>query len=115
LTAGAIDHYRNNRYRHWDLVRLGCNANLPDLLAALLPSQIEKVEPKLLITGWPTHTVGLSRTARFGCLANSITLSARSTVIHRRPFVTTQSRRSTLPEHPHGRDGGAPPRRSPAP
>jgi dTDP-4-amino-4,6-dideoxygalactose transaminase len=49
MTADAIDRYRNNRYRHWDMVRLGCKGNLPDLLAALLPSQIEKVEAKLLM------------------------------------------------------------------
>jgi dTDP-4-amino-4,6-dideoxygalactose transaminase len=48
MTADAIDRYRNNRYRHWDMVRLGCKANLPDLLAALLPSQIESVEAKLV-------------------------------------------------------------------
>jgi dTDP-4-amino-4,6-dideoxygalactose transaminase len=49
MTAGAIDRYRNNRYRHWDMVRLGCKANLPDLLAALLPSQIAAVESKLVM------------------------------------------------------------------
>jgi dTDP-4-amino-4,6-dideoxygalactose transaminase len=47
MTAGAIDRYRNNRYRHWDMVRLGCKANLPDLLAALLPKQIDNVETVL--------------------------------------------------------------------
>jgi UDP-4-amino-4-deoxy-L-arabinose-oxoglutarate aminotransferase len=49
MTADAIDRYHNNRYRHWDMVRLGCKANLPDLLAALLPSQIEKIEAKLVL------------------------------------------------------------------
>lgn len=49
MTAGAIDRYRNNQYRHWDMVRLGCKANLPDLLAALLPCQIDVIEAKLQI------------------------------------------------------------------
>jgi dTDP-4-amino-4,6-dideoxygalactose transaminase len=48
MTADAIDRYRNNRYRHWDMVRLGCKANLPDLLAVLLPSQIDAIESKLV-------------------------------------------------------------------
>ena len=48
MTAGAIDRYRNSRYRHWDMVRLGCKGNLPDLLAALLPSQITTIEAKLV-------------------------------------------------------------------
>ena len=49
MTADAMDRYRNNRYRHWDMVRLGCKANLPDLLACLLPAQIEAIEAKLAI------------------------------------------------------------------
>ncbi|MEJ1934401.1 DegT/DnrJ/EryC1/StrS family aminotransferase, partial [Nostoc sp. NIES-2111] len=47
MTADAINRYRNNRYRHWDMVRLGCKANLPDLLAALLPRQIETILQRL--------------------------------------------------------------------
>jgi UDP-4-amino-4-deoxy-L-arabinose-oxoglutarate aminotransferase len=47
MTAGAIDRYEANVYRHWDMVRLGIKANLPDLLAALLPSQIATIRGRL--------------------------------------------------------------------
>ncbi len=46
MSAGAADRFRGGRYRHWDMVRLGTKANLPDLLAALLPAQIERVEER---------------------------------------------------------------------
>lgn len=47
MTAGAIDRYRRDRYQHWDMTRLGCKANLPDLLAALLPEQIRTISSRL--------------------------------------------------------------------
>jgi UDP-4-amino-4-deoxy-L-arabinose-oxoglutarate aminotransferase len=43
MSAGAADRYRTGGYRHWDMERLGVKANLPDLLAALLPPQIARV------------------------------------------------------------------------
>lgn len=43
MSAGAADRYRAGGYRHWDMERLGVKANLPDLLAALLPPQIARV------------------------------------------------------------------------
>lgn len=43
MTAGAIDRYRNDTYNHWDMQRLGMKANLPDILAALLPRQLKHV------------------------------------------------------------------------
>ncbi len=46
MSAGAIDRYRGAVYNHWDMLRLGTKANLPDLLAALLPAQLPQVEPK---------------------------------------------------------------------
>lgn len=46
MSAGAIDRYRNDRYNHWDMARLGMKANLPDLLAALLPAQLKQVATK---------------------------------------------------------------------
>lgn len=49
MTAGAIDRYRDRQYQHWDMVRLGCKANLPDLLACLLPSQISEIKAKLSV------------------------------------------------------------------
>jgi UDP-4-amino-4-deoxy-L-arabinose-oxoglutarate aminotransferase len=49
MTAGAIDRYQKDQYRHWDMVRLGCKANMPDLLAALLPKQIETIDAKLQV------------------------------------------------------------------
>ena len=47
MSAGAIDRYRSGTYTHWDMKRLGVKANLPDLLAALLPAQLEQLQPKL--------------------------------------------------------------------
>jgi dTDP-4-amino-4,6-dideoxygalactose transaminase len=47
MSAGAVDRFRDQKYNHWDMSRLGVKANLPDLLAALLPSQIEAAAEKL--------------------------------------------------------------------
>ncbi len=47
MSAGAVDRFAKNHYQHWDMVRLGTKANLPDLLAALLPSQITTVYDRL--------------------------------------------------------------------
>lgn len=47
MSAGAADRFRNAKYNHWDMVRMGVKANLPDLLAALLPPQIEGADEKL--------------------------------------------------------------------
>jgi len=47
MSAGAADRYQKGSYRHWDMERLGTKANLPDLLAALLPDQIETIRARL--------------------------------------------------------------------
>lgn len=47
MSAGAADRYRGATYNHWDMMRLGVKANLPDLLAALLPHQIAAADEKL--------------------------------------------------------------------
>lgn len=47
MSAIAVDRFRGGRYNHWDMERLGTKANLPDLLAALLPSQIAQIDEKL--------------------------------------------------------------------
>ena len=47
MSAGAIDRYSESTYRHWDMFRLGTKANLPDLLAALLPPQIATIRARL--------------------------------------------------------------------
>lgn len=49
MSAGAADRFKAGRYRHWDMERLGTKANLPDLLAALLPEQIESVYERLVV------------------------------------------------------------------
>jgi UDP-4-amino-4-deoxy-L-arabinose-oxoglutarate aminotransferase len=46
MSAGAIDRYQGGVYNHWDMPRLGMKANLPDVLAALLPAQIPLIEGK---------------------------------------------------------------------
>ena len=47
MSAGAIDRFKTGGYRHWDMERLGIKANLPDLLAALLPPQIATIDEQL--------------------------------------------------------------------
>jgi UDP-4-amino-4-deoxy-L-arabinose-oxoglutarate aminotransferase len=47
MTAGAADRYSKGSYRHWDMARLGTKANLPDILAALLPQQIATIRDRL--------------------------------------------------------------------
>jgi dTDP-4-amino-4,6-dideoxygalactose transaminase len=46
MSAIAADRFAGGRYNHWDMKRLGTKANLPDLLAALLPSQIAAVDKR---------------------------------------------------------------------
>jgi UDP-4-amino-4-deoxy-L-arabinose-oxoglutarate aminotransferase len=48
MSAGAADRFKKGMYRHWDMQRLGTKANLPDLLAALLPAQIDTVQDMLI-------------------------------------------------------------------
>src|ERR1051325_2469850 len=47
MSAGAVDRYKEGGYQHWDMARLGTKANLPDLLAALLPEQIASIRQRL--------------------------------------------------------------------
>jgi UDP-4-amino-4-deoxy-L-arabinose-oxoglutarate aminotransferase len=47
MTKGAADRFRGGRYNHWDMVCLGTKANLPDLLAALLPPQIAGIREQV--------------------------------------------------------------------
>jgi UDP-4-amino-4-deoxy-L-arabinose-oxoglutarate aminotransferase len=47
MSAGAADRFKAGAYNHWDMLRLGVKANLPDLLAALLPDQIKAAAKKL--------------------------------------------------------------------
>lgn len=49
MSAGADRRFEGQLYRHWDMERLGTKANLPDILAALLPRQIEEVDSKLAV------------------------------------------------------------------
>ena len=47
MTAAAVDRFAGGRYNHWDSERVGLKANLPDLLAALLPQQIRTIDARL--------------------------------------------------------------------
>jgi len=47
MSAIAADRFKAGQYRHWDMARLGVKANLPDLLAALLPGQIDTIRARL--------------------------------------------------------------------
>lgn len=44
MSAGADRRFSGTMYCHWDMEVLGTKANLPDILAALLPSQIKTVD-----------------------------------------------------------------------
>jgi dTDP-4-amino-4,6-dideoxygalactose transaminase len=47
MSAGAADRFKSGQYKHWGMDHLGTKANLPDLLACLLPEQIETVNQRL--------------------------------------------------------------------
>jgi dTDP-4-amino-4,6-dideoxygalactose transaminase len=47
MSAIAVDRFAGGRYNHWDMRRLGTKANLPDLLACLLPGQIATIDARL--------------------------------------------------------------------
>jgi dTDP-4-amino-4,6-dideoxygalactose transaminase len=47
MSKGAADRFQGGRYNHWDMTLLGTKANLPDLLAALLPDQIGSIRERL--------------------------------------------------------------------
>lgn len=47
MSATAIDRFKLGGYRHWDMERMGMKANLPDLLACLLPHQIDTIDKRL--------------------------------------------------------------------
>ena len=47
MSAAAADRFKNGGYQHWDMECLGIKANLPDILAALLPAQITTIRERL--------------------------------------------------------------------
>ena len=47
MTAGAADRFKTGSYQHWNMNLLGIKANLSDILASLLPSQIASADAKL--------------------------------------------------------------------
>jgi UDP-4-amino-4-deoxy-L-arabinose-oxoglutarate aminotransferase len=47
MSAGAADRFKAGQYKHWGMEHLGTKANLPDLLACLLPEQIKTVDQRL--------------------------------------------------------------------
>lgn len=47
MTQGAADRFQRGQYRHWDMEMLGVKANLPDVLSAYLPPQIETIRERL--------------------------------------------------------------------
>lgn len=49
MSVGASERFNTGEYRHWDVEHLGTKANLPDLLACLLPIQIETVDSRLVM------------------------------------------------------------------
>ena len=49
MSAGAADRFKAGQYKHWGMEHLGTKANLPDLLACLLPNQIKLVDAQLTV------------------------------------------------------------------
>jgi dTDP-4-amino-4,6-dideoxygalactose transaminase len=47
MSAGAVDRFNSGKYKHWGMEHLGTKANLPDLLACMLPDQINLIDEKL--------------------------------------------------------------------
>ena len=47
MSAKAADRFKGGQYNHWDMKQLGIKANLPDLLAAILPRQIREIDERL--------------------------------------------------------------------
>ena len=47
MSAGAADRFSTGQYKHWGMEHLGTKANLPDLLACLLPEQIKTIDKRL--------------------------------------------------------------------
>jgi UDP-4-amino-4-deoxy-L-arabinose-oxoglutarate aminotransferase len=47
MSAGAADRFQSSQYKHWGMDHLGTKANLPDLLASLLPDQIKTIDERL--------------------------------------------------------------------
>ncbi len=47
MNKTAIDRYQSKNYTHWDVHRPGYKFNLPDILSALLPEQIERADNEL--------------------------------------------------------------------
>jgi len=47
MSAGAADRFKAGQYKHWGMEHLGTKANLPDLLACLLPEQIKTIDQRL--------------------------------------------------------------------
>jgi dTDP-4-amino-4,6-dideoxygalactose transaminase len=49
MSAGAVDRFKTGQYRHWGMDHLGTKANLPDILACLLPFQIASIDQRLYL------------------------------------------------------------------
>lgn len=49
MSASAADRFKTGKYQHWGMDHLGTKANLPDLLASLLPEQIITIDSNLHI------------------------------------------------------------------
>jgi UDP-4-amino-4-deoxy-L-arabinose-oxoglutarate aminotransferase len=47
MSAIAVNRFAGGRYNHWDMTRIGTKANLPDILAVLLPRQIATIDARL--------------------------------------------------------------------
>lgn len=47
MSVHAKDRFKSGRFQHWDVEHVGIKANLPDVLASLIPSQLKEVNIKL--------------------------------------------------------------------
>jgi dTDP-4-amino-4,6-dideoxygalactose transaminase len=79
MSAGAADRFKAGQYKHWGMDHLGTKANLPDLLACLLPEQIKTIDARL------TLREGIARRYEKALLDSGISFpSINSGVIHSR-------------------------------
>lgn len=47
MSKSAVNRFDGGQYNHWDMECLGIKANMSDILAALLPRQIETIDARL--------------------------------------------------------------------
>jgi UDP-4-amino-4-deoxy-L-arabinose-oxoglutarate aminotransferase len=89
MSAGAADRFAGAYYKHWDVERLGTKANLPDVLAALLPPQIRAIDEMRLErqARVDRYRAGLDHRLRFAEIVDDAISAHHLFPIHVKPEV----------------------------